>query len=316
MESELLNVVDTKDEPLSEDKEEKSFEEIMNFLQNISNSTNKIEENLKSLLSSQNSKTQESIKILNEKLGNLDTFFLNLKEQQIDLSKNLKRSLNIERKIKEERDNNNIREQKEIINQLNKKIDNLKTSKGPFNIIGRLGMVNMFLEAVTSNNKKTNRKKFLTFDAVERQIRSVYCQGEIAIKLVNRLKESLNLSNDNNSENILQLFRSINQKLGTEKKNIIPEFVKNEVLSDLDDAEMEYLRKNRSHKSITKSTINRSFEKIEAMLSRNPPSYMLKDIIEKLRKNLMNSNLTIDDSIYRQQKQTYRSRILFDLTPF
>ncbi len=140
----------------------------------------------------------------------------------------------------------------------------------------------------------------ITFDTVERQIRSKVCTGKRAITSLKRLSDSLKLTEDRRYEEILHILKIILDRLTMEESPELTDATRNFVLNELDRAEIVYHALKRHYKPISKVLVRKNLDKLLRRLATGPYATTFKDNVEYFREILQDSNFALDDYFFKE----------------
>lgn len=140
----------------------------------------------------------------------------------------------------------------------------------------------------------------ITFDTVERQIRSHVCTGKRAIISLKRLIDSLKLTEDRRYEEIHRILKIILDRLTMEESPELTETTRNFVLNELDRAEILYRGFKRHYKPISKIIVRKNLDKLLRRLATSPYATTFKDNVESFREILQDSNFALDDYFFKE----------------
>ncbi len=140
----------------------------------------------------------------------------------------------------------------------------------------------------------------ITFDTVERQIRSKVCTGKRATISLKRLSDSLKLTEDRRYEEIQRILKIVLDRLSMEESPTLTDTTRNFVLNELDRAEIAYHALKRHYKPISKVLVRKNLDKLLRRLATGPYAATFKDNIEYFRELLQDSNFALDDYFFNE----------------
>jgi hypothetical protein len=140
----------------------------------------------------------------------------------------------------------------------------------------------------------------ITFDTVERQILSKICTGKKATNSVNRLIDSLKLTEDRRYEEVQRILKIILDRLTMEESPELTDTTRNFVLNELDRAEIAYLALKRHYKPVSKVQVRKILDRLLRRLATSPYATTFKDKVEFFRETLQDSNFALDDYLFKE----------------
>ncbi len=228
---------------------------------------------------------QEQENNLDEKLKS------SFEDQRSTIDDHLKRSFAIERKMEEEH-----------FQSLEKRRRWTGSAKGAHkrNMPWYFGFLENPGQATQGGQVQKKGPPPITFDTVERQIRSKVCTGKKAIHSLKRLSELLNMTQDRRYEDVQRTIKIILDRLSMEESPTLTDITRNFVLNELDRAEIAYHALKRHYKPISKVQVRKILDKLLRRLATSPYAATFKDNVEFFREILQDSNFALDDHFFKE----------------
>ncbi len=212
--------------------------------------------------------------------------------QQDNLNDTIKRGFEIERKLDNVRSIASSQNESPVSTRRVK----VRSSKGTFPGTWALP----FFGVPSFGARIRTGKRPVSFDLVERKVRSGNCTGQQALELLHKLRDSHGIDKNDKFDDIRRILRAIELKVELEEHQFLTGFTREFVLNQLDRAEILWRAMHRKHKKILKKQIRDSLTRILRRVKTNPLATHLKDHIEDFREMLQDSEFKFDENFFRE----------------